>query len=479
MELGKRAPYDDEEQVAVERMSPLDATFLHVEDDVTHMHIASTLIFEGPAPRYEDFLSMIEGKLPLVEKYRKVVQFVPLNLGRPVWVDDTHFNLEYHVRHTALPPPGGATELRRLIGRVMSQQLDRNRPLWELWMVEGLDDGGWAIMSKVHHCMVDGVSGTELLTVVLDAAPDPPRPVPAPWSPTESPSGMELAVEAVAAMAVSPFEQMRAVRAATRVPRHALEQLRQAGKGLAGLSGVIRPTVASSLNGPIGPHRRYDWAATSVDDIKRVRKGLGGSFNDVVLAAITGGFRALLESRGEPLERVLRTMVPVSVRPRDERGIAVGDGSLANKVSAMFAELPVALSDPVERLHAVSAQLANLKESRQAVAGEALTSLSGFAPPALLALGARIATKTAQRNINTVTTNVPGPQIPLYVLGRRMLAAYPYVPLAGQIRIGIAIFSYDGSVTFGVTGDYDAAPDIEILCRGIEEEMRTLVALAA
>jgi WS/DGAT/MGAT family acyltransferase len=465
--------------MAVERMSPLDATFLHVEDDVTHMHIASTLIFEGPAPRYEDLLSMIAGKLELVEKYRKVVQFVPLNLGRPVWVDDPHFHLEYHVRHTALPAPGSNEDLRRLIGRVMSQQLDRNRPLWELWMVEGLENGHWAIMSKVHHCMVDGVSGTELLSIVLDVDPDPPRPVPAPWYPREAPSKVALAVEAVGAMATSPFEQMRAVRSATRVPRHAFEQLRHAGQGLAGLSGVVRPTVASSLNGPIGPHRRYDWAETSVDDIKRVRKGLGGTFNDVVLAAITGGFRALLESRGEPVDRVLRTMVPVSVRPRDDRGVAVGDGNLANKVSAMFAELPVSLADPADRLHAVSAQLANLKESRQAVAGEALTSLSGFAPPALLALGARIATKTAQRNINTVTTNVPGPQLPLYVLGRRMLAAYPYVPLAGQIRIGIAIFSYDGNVTFGVTGDYDAAPDIDVLCSGIEEDMAKLVALAS
>lgn len=463
----------------MERMSPLDATFLHVEDDVTHMHIASTLIFEGPPPRYDELLAMIAGKLPLVEKYRKIVKFVPFNLGRPVWVDDPHFNIEYHVRHTALPSPGGDDELRRLIGRVMGQQLDRNRPLWELWMVEGLDDGKWAIMSKVHHCMVDGVSGTELLAVVLDAEPDPPRPEPAPWYPAESPSGVALALEAVGAMAVSPFEQMRAVRSATRVPRHAVEQLREAGQGLAGLAGLIRPTVASSLNGPIGPHRRYDWATTSVDAIKRVRKGLGGSFNDVVLAAITGGFRTLLESRGEPVDRVLRTMVPVSVRPRDDRGVAVGDGNMANKVSAMFAELPVALADPAERLHAVSAQLANLKESRQAVAGEALTSLSGFAPPALLALGARIATKTAQRNINTVTTNVPGPQIPLYVLGRRMLAAYPYVPLAGQVRIGIAIFSYDGHVTFGVTGDYDAAPDIEVLCRGIEADMAELVALAS
>lgn len=461
--------------MSVDRMSPLDATFLHVEDGVTHMHIASTLVFEGPAPRYEDLLEMIAGKLRLVPRYRKVVRFVPLQLGRPVWVDDPHFRLEYHVRHTALPSPGGEEELRLLIGRVMSQQLDRNRPLWELWMVEGLGDDKWAIMSKVHHCMVDGVSGTELLTVVLDLLPDPPRPGPDTWRPQPAPSQVSLALEAVKDMAVSPFEQARALRAATRVPRHALGQLREAGRGVGALAGLVRPTPLSSLNGPIGPHRRYAWATTSVDDIKRVRKAFGGSFNDVVLAAITSGFRHLLEARAETTDRVIRTMVPVSVRPRDERGVAVGDGSLANRVSAMFAELPVGIAEPIERLHAVSEQMAHVKDSRQAVAGEALTSISGFAPPALLALGARVATKAAQRNVNTVTTNVPGPQLPLYVLGRRMLSAYPYVPIAGQIRIGIAIFSYDGNVTFGVTGDYDSAPDIDVLCKGIDGGMAELL----
>lgn len=464
--------------MAVEHMSPLDSTFLHIEDGVTHMHIASTLILEGPPPPYEDLLEMIAGKLRLVPRYRKVVQFVPLQLGRPVWVDDAHFHLEYHVRHTALPAPGGDKELRRLIGRIMSQPLDRNRPLWELWMVEGLDDGKWAIMSKVHHCMVDGVSGTELLTVVLDMVPDPPRPGPDTWKAQPAPSPLSLAVQAVGTMAVSPFEQMRALRASTRVPRSAIAHLREAGKGLGALAGVARPMPPSSLNGPIGPQRRYDWAESSVDEVKRVRKAFGGTFNDVVLTAITGGFRILLQSRGENVDRVVRTMVPVSVRPRDDRGVAVGDGSVSNQVSAMFAELPVGIADPIERLHTVSSQLADLKESAQAVAGEALTSLSGFAPPALLALGARLGTKAAQRNVNTVTTNVPGPQMPLYALGRRVLSAYPFVPLGGQIRIGIAIFSYDGQLTFGVTGDYDSAPDLHILCDGIEKGMAELLALA-
>lgn len=464
--------------MTVDRMSPLDATFLHVEDAVTHMHIGSVLMFEGPAPAYDELLAAVVGKLPLLPRYRQVVRFVPLQLGRPVWADDEHFNVEYHVRHTALPPPGGEVELRRLVGRVMSQQLDRSKPLWELWMVEGLDEGRWAVLSKTHHCMVDGVSGTELVTVLLDMTPDTAPPAPEPWQPGAPPSSLGLAADALATLARSPYEQVRAARAATRVPRQAVAQLRELGRGVAAMSAVARPGPVSSLNGPIGPHRRYAWASTTVDDIRQVRKAFGGTFNDVVLAAITAGFRQLLESRGEHIDRVVRTLVPVSVRSRDPSGRAVGDGRYDNQVSAMIAELPVGIADPVDRLHAVSAQLADLKESRQALAGEALTSLSGFAPSMLLALGARIATKTAQRNVNTVTTNVPGPQLPLYLAGRRMLTAYPYVPLAAQCRIGVAIFSYDGEVNFGVTGDYDAVPDIDVLSRAIRQGMDDLLGLA-
>jgi WS/DGAT/MGAT family acyltransferase len=234
----------------------------------------------------------------------------------------------------------------------------------------------------------------------------------------------------------------------------------------------------SSLNGPIGPHRRYAWASTSVDDIKRVRKALGGTFNDVVLASITNGFRELLLSRDEDVERVVRTLVPVSVRPRDASGKAVGDGTLENKVSAMFAELPVDIEDPVLRLHAITEQMKDLKDSKQAVAGEALTSLSGFAPPMLLAAGMRVATRAAQRNVNTITTNVPGPQFPLYAAGRKMIRAFPYVPLGGQMRIGIAIFSYNGEVNFGVTGDYDTTADLDVLTSGIEDGMAELLKLS-
>jgi WS/DGAT/MGAT family acyltransferase len=456
----------------------LDASFLHIEDGVSHMHIASVAIFEGPQPPFPDIVAMVDAKLGMVPRYRQVVKFVPFDLGRPVWVDDPHFNIEYHLRHTALPSPGGEVELRKLVGRVMSQQLDRSKSLWEIWVVGGLEDGQWAMLSKTHHAMVDGVAGTDLLAVIMDLSPDAERPTDVPtWTPRPSPTGTKLASDALLNMVKSPYEQLRAARASTRVVRQAAGYAKEVGEGMVAMAGLVRPTPASSLNGPIGPHRRYAWASTSVDDIKKVRKGIGGTFNDVVLASITHGFRELLISRNEDVDRVVRTLVPVSVRPRNDSGLAVGDGTFENKVSAMFAELPVNLSDPVERLHTISEQMEGLKESKQAMAGEALTSMSGFAPPMLLAMGMRLATRAAQRNVNTVTTNVPGPQFPLYAAGRKMIRAFPYVPLGGQIRIGIAIFSYDGEVNFGITGDYDTTEDLDVLTTGIEDGMAQMLKL--
>jgi len=459
----------------VDRLSPLDATFLHIEDGVSHMHIASIGIFEGPQPAFGDIVAMIDGKLDRVPRYRSVVRHLPFELGRPVWVDDPHFNIEYHVRHSALPAPGGEAELRKLVGRVMSQPLDRSKPLWEIWVVEGLDDGHWALFAKTHHAMVDGVSGTDLLAVIMDLSPDAPVPFPTRWEPRPAPSGVELAIRSSLDLLHSPYEQLQAVRAAVAVPGQVVGHARSVVRGLTAMVGLVKPTPPSSLNGPLGPHRRYAWASTSVNDIKTVRRELGGTFNDVVLAAITNGFRELLLERGEPVERVVRSLVPVSVRPRDDHGLAVGDGTLQNKVSAMFAELPVAITDARERLAAVSAQMEGLKESKQALAGEALTSMSGFAPSMLLALAMRLSTRMAQHQLNTITTNVPGPQIPLYVCGRRMVKAYPYVPLGAQMRIGVAIFSYNGEVNFGITGDFDTTGDLDVLSRGIEEGIRQML----
>jgi WS/DGAT/MGAT family acyltransferase len=465
--------------MAYDRLSPLDASFLHVEDSVTHMHIGSVSIFEGPPPPYVHVRDMVAGKLPLVRRYRQLVKRVPFDLGRPVWVDDPYFDIEYHLRHTALPRPGGDQELRRLVGRIMAQQLDRARPLWEMWMVEGLADDRWAIVSKVHHCMVDGVSGTDLLGLILDRSADEPWEQPTPWIPELYPAGWELAAEAVIDLLSSPLELSRTLRSYTQVPRRILSQTADLASGLWHTTGALRSPNAgtgTSLNGPIGPHRRWVATSISVADIKAVRHRLGGTFNDVVLAAITKGFRDLLQKRDESVENPIHTMVPVSVRARDDRGRAIGDGSLANRVSAMFADLPVNIDDPLERLRAISEQMAGVKDSKQAVAAEALTNLTGFAPPMLLSLAGRLGTKLSQRSVNTVTTNVPGPQVPLYAVGRRMVETYPYLPLGLQMRMTVAIFSYDGEVSFGITGDYDWAQDIEVLAEGINLGMVELLA---
>ncbi len=446
----------------MQRLSPLDASFLHIEDGSSPMHIASTAIFEGPPPAHEDIMRMVAGKLPLVPRYRQKVRFVPLELGRPVWVDDTHFNLEYHVRQTGLPQPGSDEQLRNLVGRIMSQTLDRTKPLWEMWVVEGLEGGHWALISKSHHAMVDGVSGTDLLAVMLDATPDPDRPAPPPWKPDPEQSQAEFLGAAIAERLFNPYEAFRSARSLVTRPRRLVSEIATTTKGLSSMRNLVRPTQPTSLNGPTGPHRRYTWSRGTVSDVKEIRAALGGTLNDVVLAAITQGFRELLLSRGEQVDgRTVRTLVPVSVRKADQKG------SYDNRVSAMYAELPVGLEDPVERLHSISEQLKGLKESQQAVAGETLTSLAGFAPPILLSAGTRLAMRIPQRNLNTVTTNVPGPRIQLYAAGRKMLEAFPYVPLAGHVRIGVAIFSYLDSLNFGVTGDYDSSPDLDILPRGI------------
>lgn len=457
----------------MERLSPLDASFLHIEDDVNLMHIGSTAVFEGPPPPHDALLRMVAGKLPLVPRYRQRVRTVPLELGRPVWVDDPHFNLGYHVRHTGLPSPGSTEQLRNLVGRLMSNKLDRTKALWEMWQVEGLEDGHWALITKVHHSVVDGIAGTDLLSVILDDDPDATVAPADRWRPRPDPSNLRLLGEAFTDYLVSPYEQYRAARARARVGRRVLRQAVDLVRGLSSMAGVARRQAASSIVGPIGPHRRYVWARTTLEDVKAIRSQLGGTVNDVVLAVITRGFRDLLLGRNEPLEgRVVRSLVPVSVRRADERG------SYNNRVSGLLAELPVGIDDPEERLAAIRAQMDGMKESKQAVAAEALTSLGGFAPSLLLALGTRVAVRAAQTGgfgtVDTVTTNVPGPQRPLYALGRRMVEAFPYVPLASPIRIGVAIFSYDGALTFGVTGDFDTAADIEVLAQGIESGITEL-----
>jgi diacylglycerol O-acyltransferase / wax synthase len=456
----------------MEWMSPIDSSFLHVENDVTPMHIGGVSIFEGPPPPFEDLRAMVAGKLDLVPRYRQKVRFVPLAVGSPVWIDDPHFSLDYHLRHTAIPAPGTEAQLRALAGRVFSQHLDRSKPLWELWTVEGLREGRWALLSKVHHCMVDGVAATDLMSVMFsDSTAGAPAPA---WSAAPEPSGLEILIRTVVRRA-SPAGQLDTLQRALRTPRATLGSLAEIARATASAGRSLRPVSASSLTGPIGPHRRWSWAAVRLTDVKAVRVGLGGTVNDVVLTLITNGFRELLESRDEEIaeDRVIRTMVPVSVRRRGEKGV------YNNRVSAVFAGLPVGLLDPSRRLAQIRAEMDGVKQSKQAVAGDVLTSLSGFAPPLLLALGSRLITLSPRLNMHTATTNVPGPQQPVQTLGRRMLESYPFVPVVGSIRIVVAIFSYDGGLYFGVTGDYDGAPDIDVLTTGIERGMGDLLALAS
>lgn len=461
----------------MDRMNPLDASFLYLEDGITHMHIGSCAIFEGSAPPYDELVRLFAGKLPLIPRYRQHVRFVPLDLGRPVWVDDPHFRLEYHVRHTALPPPGSEKDLECLMGRLMSQELDRRRPLWEAWVVEGIADGRWALISKVHHCMVDGIAGVDLVSVVLDHTPQPATAVPDHWVPEPEPRAWQLAADAIAHLATSPREQLRAARTALRAPAQAWRTARDVATGLRNFGSALRPTPATSIDGGIGPHRRWTQARATLDDVRTVRHSFGGTVNDVVLAVITKGFRDLIVSRGEdPAGLALRTLVPVSRRPAEAHGI------YDNRVSAIFFDLPVHLADPLERLSAVRAEMERLKRSHEPEAGDALLSVARAIPPAFTAQALRVAVRAAerapQRTMNTVTTNVPGPRLPLFAGGRRMLEYMPFVPLGPGVRIGIAILSYEGRLSFGVTGDFDTAPDVHVVARGIESAMVELLELA-
>lgn len=461
----------------MDRMTPLDAAFLELEDDDPHasLHLGSVAVFEGPAPSYTEMLDAVAAKLPLVPRYRQKVRGVPLALAGPVWVDDAAFDLEYHVRETALPLPGGEDELRRLLGRLMSTRLDRDRPLWEIWMVTGLADDCWALVCKIHHCMVDGISGTDLLAVLLDRSPKPhPSPVYDEWDPEPEPSTTALLADAMLERIRQPLAAGRETLRLAARPWLSLARLGKTAHGLTGFGMGLRPTPASSLCGPLGTPRCYAWARADLDDVRTIRHAFGGTVNDVVLTAITAGLRALLESRGEtPVAHSVRTLVPVSVRTPDARG------RLDNRVSAMLADLPVEVGDPIARLRETRYRLIRLKLSGEAVAGETVTAIARYLPFDVVRLGERLAFRYfPQHFLTTVTTNVPGPSFPLYARGRRMIEAFPYVPIADRVRIGIAIFSYCGHLTFGVTVDRKSTPDVDVLTAGIEEGMAELVKLA-
>jgi WS/DGAT/MGAT family acyltransferase len=473
-----------------DRLTALDASFLHLEDATSHMHVAGVSIFEGEPPGYDELLSHIEGRLSLVPRFRQKLRFVPFGQGRPVWVDDPHFNLRYHVRMTALPPPGSEEQLKNLASRVFAQQLDRTKPLWELWLVEGLGrvdgvaaggngDGAvderprFALLSKTHHALVDGVAGVDITAVLFDTAPEPETPPGPgmPWQPRPEPSSMQMLGDALIERAIQPAEAARSARAAFRAPRRLVSRGLESVAAMGALARTGMGAPSTFLNVDIGPHRRFDWVRADLDDIKAIKNKLGGTVNDVVLAVVTGALRGFMQQRGEPVDDVtLKAMVPVSVRRDDEYGMT------GNRVAAMMASLPVYEVDPVERLRVISDELSDLKDSGQAVGAEALTQLAGFAPPTVLAQASRL--QARQRFFNLVITNVPGPQMELYVLGRPLVDVFPLAPLARRQALCIAIMSYHGKLNFGLLGDFDAMPDLEVLAQGISDSIEELRAAA-
>jgi diacylglycerol O-acyltransferase len=459
----------------MDRLNPLDAVFIDAEDEDRHtsMAIASIAIFDGPAPSHEEVLASVAGQLPLVPRYRQKLRTVPFRLGRPVWVDDPNFDLRYHVRRTALPPPGGDQQLGQLMARVMGQRLDRDFPLWEYWLVDGLAQGRWALIWKLHHCMVDGVSATDLYRVVFDASPEPPPPVADDRTVGPEPSPIALAAQAALDAVLLPLRETRALSGALANPGPAVQQAIDTARAMAKLAPSLLPATGSSLSGQIGQQRRYTWARASLADVKTIKRELGGTVNDVVLAAISNGFRELLLARGEqPEPHNVPSLVPVSGRAPGEENV------YENRVSALVAYLPVDVADPTERLAAVRAQLSDLKASKETMVGDALVTLGRYTPFPFVSRGVRLVLSLPQREIVTVTTNVPGPQQPLYGMGRRLVEIIPYVPIASTVRTGISIFTYCGTVTFGVTGDFAANPDLDVLARGIERGIAELLEAA-
>src|SRR3954467_12434831 len=459
-------------------MSALDAGFFFAESENTPMHVGSVAVFEGPAPSYGDVVRLLMSKLPLVRRSRQRVRQGPMKLGRPVWADDPHFQILYHVRHTAVPGPGGDEQLRNLAGRVLGQRLDMAKPLWELWLVEGLAEGRWAIISKVHHCMVDGVAGTDLMQLMFDLDPDATHEAPKEWTPRRTPSSAALVAEAVTDALAHParaVSSLPSMGTAVRGARSLAGQGRTVAQTVPSLAKQAITPTARSLNGPIGPHRRWAWTEGKFEEFKAVRTAFGGTVNDVVLAAITGGFRDLLKGRGELSSEklVVRSMVPVSVRKADQKG------ALNNQVSAVFVDLPVGLADPVARLTAIRGQMDEYKRAMSAVDANSIIDMGNYVAPAMLALGVRAALSAGQFWVQAVTTNVPGPRFPLYVLGQRMVSAYAYVPIAGGTRCSPGIFSYPNTMTFVLNADFDGYPDLDVLSAGIRGGIDELLGLAA
>jgi WS/DGAT/MGAT family acyltransferase len=462
-----------------ERLSALDAAFLGVENPNSHMHVGAVALFDAAPLRASDGTLHIERIRHLVEagfrafpRYRQRLAWIPY-FKRPVWVDDRRFNLHYHVRHTALPAPGDERSLKRMAARILSQPLDRGKPLWEMWVVEGVEGDRVALLTKIHHCMIDGISGADLIGSLLRISDAPTgdfdEPLPR-WIPRPVPSGAELFRDEVRRIALEPLRATAAAARTLAQPRKTAENVAAALSGIGqAVAAGITPGSETPLNREIGPHRRFDWTSIELEAVKDVRARLGGHVNDVVLTVAAGAFGRFLRARGMRVEDLdFRAMVPVSVRKHDEQGM------LGNKVTSMLAHLPIAERDPIARFARVTEMMARLKASPQAEGLRILEELADVTSNTMLSTLAKFSARN--RAYNVVITNVPGPQIPLYLLGGRMRAIFPLVPLFDKQGVGIAVFSYDGRLYWGFNADYDEVPDLHDLVRNVEQEFADLAA---
>jgi WS/DGAT/MGAT family acyltransferase len=462
-----------------QRLSPQDATFLDLESPSQHQHIAATIVFRsgpletaGGGVDIERIRAYINARLHLLPRYRQRLARIPI-ARHPVWVDDPHFNISYHVRHTGIPRPGELRQLKRLSGRILSQQLDRERPLWELWVVEGLEGGKhFAIVQKIHHCMIDGISGVDLMAVLMSPAPDEHFEPGPPWEPQETPRGLELIGAEITRRLGGAYDATGEAPRALREPRSLLTRLEEklAAVGAA-LGAGLRSASDTPLNQPIGPHRRFDWLEMDLEAVKEVKNRLGGTVNDVVLATVSGAVRRFLELRRVAVDELaIRANVPVSLRTRDERG------TLGNRIALLMMDLPVDQKDPLARLEFVRENMGRLKQSKQAMGAEVLSAVSEWTSATLLSLAVRVSVRG--RPYNLVVTNVPGPQVPLYLLGAEMKACYPVVNLLPKQALGVALFSYAGKLFWGFVADWDLVPDLHEFVRAVEEAFAELEATA-
>jgi len=463
-----------------ERLSPADLSFFYLESRSAPQHVGGLAILEpsGDGFDYERLVRLLEERISLVPRYRQRMRAVPGNLANPVWVDDPAFDITYHVRRSALPRPGNDMALLEFCARIQSRLLDRNRPLWEMYLVEGLADGRIAVVTKTHHSMVDGRGAIDIAQVLLDAAPEPRRTVEGLWMPEPEPSPAQLVVDALTGVIKRPATVLDMARLSIGEARSATGWLTGAvaatGRAARGLLPVAQP---SPLRATLSEHRRIGVARATLQDFRRIRDAHGGTVNDAMLAAVAGGLRHWLISRGEhPVDtEVVRALVPVSVGTDDS--FAAG-GERSSRVKAMLVDLPIGDPDPLRRLARVQAAMASHTSSGVSVGADSLVALSGFAPPTLHSLGARAAHRLTRRTYDLVVTNVPGPQHPLYAAGARMTEMFPILPLNEGQALSIALTSYDGGVYFGVNADRDAVPDVNAVGSALSTAVAELVALS-